>query len=311
VGVETGGEHMVVAVASAAPVSSAILERWECPTTKDNVATLAEVRKLIETAADKYGPLRAVGVASFGPIDPDPSSKTFGYITTTPKPGWGNTDVLTALGRGSPRFKDVKWGFDTDVNAAAVAELRSQQQKASERGETKLPQSCAYITVGTGVGVGVMCSGGLVHGMLHPEGGHMIVPRAEGDAFAGSCPFHKCCVEGMVASGALSSRLGIDRTKLRDVPDSDIVWQHVAHYLAHCCATLVYVVSPEVIVLGGGIMNRKCLFPLIRSKIREIIAGYISAPQLKEDHIDNYIVPASFGSDTGVQGALELARRAL
>ena len=107
VGVETGGEHMVVAAASAAPGSITILERWECATTKDSAATLAEVRKLIETAADKYGPLRAVGVASFGPIDPEPSSKTYGYITTTPKAGWGNTDVLTALGRGSPRFKDV------------------------------------------------------------------------------------------------------------------------------------------------------------------------------------------------------------
>jgi len=311
VGVETGGEHMVVAVASASSTDTTILERWECPTTKNSSETLAEVRKLIETAADKYGPLRAVGIASFGPIDPEPTSPTYGYITTTPKPGWGNTDVLTGLGRGSSRFADVKWGFDTDVNAAALAELRAQKKKALENGEKRIPESCVYITVGTGVGVGVLCCGGLVHGMLHPEGGHMIVPRSEGDTFVGSCPFHKCCVEGMVASGALSSRLGIDRSQLRSVPDSDPVWNHIAHYLAHCCATLALVVSPEVIVFGGGIMNRSCLFPLIRQKIRQILSGYINVPQLSEEGIEKYIVPASFGADTGVQGALELARRAL
>ena len=209
------------------------------------------------------------------------------------------------------RCVQVKWGFDTDVNAAAVAELRAQQQKAAESGKKKLPQSCAYITVGTGVGIGVMCGGGLVHGMLHPEGGHMIVPRADGDTFPGSCPFHKCCIEGMVASGALSARLNIDRSHLRDLADSDPVWDYTAHYLAHCCANLVYIVSPEVIVLGGGIMNRSCLFPLIRKKMLEIIAGYIAVPQLSEDGANNYIVPAIYGSNAGVQGALELARLAL
>lgn len=208
----------------------------------------------------------------------------------------------------------VKWAFDTDVNGAAVAELRAQQRKAAERGDARVPQSCAYITVGTGVGVGVVCggaAGGPVHGMLHPEGGHVVVPRSAGDGFAGACPFHGGCVEGMVASGALTARLGVERRALRDVPDSDPVWGHVAHYLAHLCATLVYVVSPEVIVLGGGIMNRTCLFPLVRRKVREIIAGYVVTPQLAPEHIDTYIVPASFGSDTGVHGALELARRAL
>lgn len=195
-----------------------------------------------------------------------------------------------------------------------MAELRAQQQRVAARGDARVPQSCAYITVGTGVGVGVVCggsAGGPVHGMLHPEGGHVVVPRSEGDAFAGACPFHGGCVEGMVASGALTARLGVERCALRDVPDSDPVWTHVAHYLAHLCATLVYVVSPEVIVLGGGIMNRTCLFPLIRRKVREIIAGYVVTPQLAPEHIDQYIVPASFGSDTGVHGALELARRAL
>lgn len=197
--------------------------------------------------------------------------------------------------------ESVPIGFDTDVNGAAVAELAARPNLSN----------CAYITVGTGVGAGIIVDGHPVHGMLHPESGHIMVPRADGDTFVGSCPFHGCCVEGMVASGALTKRLGIVREKLPEVPDDDPVWPFVAHYIAQLCAILVMTVSPEIIVLGGGIMKRKCLFPLIRIKMREILNGYIKTSQILDgDLIDSYIVPASFGSDTGVRGALELANMA-
>ena len=290
---------MVVAVSEG----DKIVSRWECPTTTDSKAVIENVIRHIQEEAAKLGGIDSIGVASFGPIDPNPASKTYGYITTTPKDGWRMTDVVGPL--RAAFGASVPIGFDTDVNGAAVAELAVAA--ATRPGL----QNCAYITVGTGVGAGIIINGRPVHGMLHPESGHIMVPRAEGDTFEGSCPFHKCCVEGMVASGALTRRLGVPREKLPEVADSDPVWPFVAHYLAHLCAILVMTASPEVIFLGGGIMKRTCLFPLIRKKLREILNGYIKTPQIIEgDLIDSYIVPASFGSDTGVRGALELANMA-
>jgi fructokinase len=293
VGVETGGEHIVVAVSE----DGQIVSRWECPTTADSAATIAQVVAHVVAERAARGHIDAVGIASFGPIDPNPRSPTYGRVTTTPKPGWHMADVVgpfrTALG------PDVPVGFDTDVNAAAVAELAPRAPLSN----------CCYITVGTGVGVGVIVEGNPVHGMLHPEAGHISVPRAPGDTFEGSCPFHSTCIEGMVASGALARRLGIPRERLRDVPDSDPIWQLVAHYLAQLCAVLVMTCSPMVIVLGGGIMKRRCLFPLVRQKLIESLAGYIKTAQLEPGtNLDNYVVPATYDSDTGVMGALELAR---
>ena len=205
----------------------------------------------------------------------------------------------------------MEWAIDTDVNAAALAELHVHQEAARRRGDAKIPQNCAYITVGTGVGIGVVCNGCAVHGALHPEGGHVKVPRYQSDLFEGVCPYHGDCIEGMVSSGALAKRLGVERSALRAVDDSNPVWACIAHYIAAACAALVYVVSPEFIVLGGGIMNRKCLFPLVREQLRKNLAGYISMAQLRPENIDRYVVPASYGSLTGVQGALALARRSL
>lgn len=295
VGIETGGEHMVVAISEG----DKIISRWECATTSDSKSVIEKVIQHIKEESSKIGGIDSIGIASFGPIDPNPSSKTYGYITTTPKEGWRMTDVVGPI--KAAFGESVPIGFDTDVNGAAVAELAARPNLSN----------CAYITVGTGVGAGIIVDGHPVHGMLHPESGHIMVPRADGDTFVGSCPFHGCCVEGMVASGALTKRLGIVREKLPEVPDDDPVWPFVAHYIAQLCAILVMTVSPEIIVLGGGIMKRKCLFPLIRIKMREILNGYIKTSQILDgDLIDSYIVPASFGSDTGVRGALELANMA-
>jgi len=246
----------------------------------------------------------ALGVASFGPVDLDPTSSHYGYITTTPKPGWGFTPLLKAFeGLGVPV------GFDTDVNAPAFSEATI----GGHSGQNKIT-SCAYITVGTGVGVGIVVGGIPVHGLVHPEAGHLLVPRRQDDlstAFKGTCPFHGDCVEGLVATGALAARLNIPASDLPKLADSDPVWEITGHYLAALCANLILTVSPSVIVLGGGVLNRECLYDIVRKKTLELLKGYIKSPQLTPERIEKYIVRSKFGNNAGLVGALELAKAAL
>eukprot|EP00727_Mastigamoeba_balamuthi_P009197 m51a1_g490 hypothetical protein (312) ;mRNA; f:232443-233896 len=301
-GVETGGEHVVCAVAEGNPTN--IIARFECKTTSDAPAVLREIVAWLKGAREQYkltAPFKGIGIASFGPLDVNPKSPSYGHVTTTPKPGWADANILGAI---KAAFPDVPMGFDTDVNAAALGEVKHGNPRSLNA------ENYAYVTVGTGVGVGVVVGGNPVHGLIHPEMGHVFVQRHKDDKFEGSCPFHGDCVEGMVASGALAKRLGIPREQLKDVPDTHPVWEHVAHQLAHLCAMLALTVSPSVIVLGGGIMNRKCLFPMIRSKCQQLLNGYLKSPSITTDAVKDWIVPATFGADTGVVGALELAARA-
>jgi len=287
-GVEAGGTTFVVALARRGTIEK-LLERTVFPTSAPE-ETLARVVQWLKEQSDKHGAIAALGIACFGPVDLNPSSATYGYITTTPKPGWRNTNVLGAF-----EGFDCPKAFETDVNAPALAQMR--------RGNHR---TCAYITVGTGVGVGLVVEGKPVHGLLHPELGHMYVPRGEGDTFEGTCPFHKNCVEGMVAIGALSKRLGCKTEDLPQVSDENEVWQHVAFYLAQLCVTLILSVSPQVIVLGGGVMKRQSLFPSIRRNVVQLLQGYINVPAITEG-TEEYIIPSPFGPDAGIIGALEIA----
>jgi fructokinase len=195
----------------------------------------------------------------------------------------------------------VPIGFDTDVNAAAIGELRHGEHPAHV-------SSLAYVTVGTGVGVGLVVERRSITGLLHPEMGHLRAPmhRARfGAAFEGTCPFHGACVEGLVSTGALCKRFGVSHEQLADVPDDDERWDIVAFYLAHLCATLTLTVSPHVIVLSGGVMNRRSLFPRVRKHFLESLNGYLK--QLPVLETDNYIVPSVFGDTSGGIGALQLA----
>jgi fructokinase len=244
----------------------------------------------------------AIGVASFGPVDCNVSSPTFGFITTTPKPNWANTDVLSGLGLRD-EFKTVPFKFDTDVNAPAMAEYYVNARPNQS--------SSAYITVGTGIGVGLVINGKTVHGMMHPEGGHIQVARKLGDTFEGTCPFHGSCVEGMCSSGALAKRKGCLVDELPAISDDDELWDTCSYYLAQLCATLILTVSCERIVIGGGVLNRQILYVKIRQQTLQILRGYLQLDAISESNIESFITPSRWGSNAGTMGAAFLAQIAL
>jgi len=293
-GVEGGGSTFVAAIATGEPLR--IVERAEFPTLVPPSDTLGPVAAWL--ASREYD---ALGVAMFGPVDLTRGSATWGHITTTPKPGWQDVDVMGPLGAARP----VPCGFDTDVNAPALEEFRHFARPGEE--------SCAYVTVGTGVGVGLVVNGRSVKGLLHPEGGHIPVLRRPGDAYAG-WGLHPWSVEGQCSARAIAERANVGVDRLKDIPDEHEVWLDVAWILGSLCATLTLVCSVERIVLSGGVMQRLSLFPKIRSAAREILNGYIKHPKVIEDGpdgIDGYIVPSERGNDAGIYGALAVAVEAL
>mmetsp|Transcript_107513 Transcript_107513/g.272833 ORF Transcript_107513/g.272833 Transcript_107513/m.272833 type:complete len:384 (-) Transcript_107513:117-1268(-) len=292
--VEGGGTTFVVCIGEERlGEPTCILERVEFPTRTPS-ETLSAVASWL--SARQYD---ALGVAMFGPIDLDQSSATWGWITTTPKPGWQNTNVMGPL----MAVRTVPCGFDTDVNAPALEEFRH----FARPGET----SCAYVTVGTGIGVGLVVNGRCVRGLVHPEGGHIpTLKRRAGDSFRGVDKMHPWCVEAQCSAVALAERAGVSQAELKDLPDDSEVWQDAAYMLGALCATLCALLSVERIVLGGGVMLQKSLFPKVRLATREILNGYISHPKVLQDGpdgIDGYIVPSVRGNDAGVFGALALA----
>ncbi|RLN90362.1 hypothetical protein BBJ28_00023144 [Nothophytophthora sp. Chile5] len=287
--VEVGGTTWVLAIAQDDPEN--ILEKKEIDTTTPEETMGAAVAWLKTQTFD------SIGIASFGPVDLNKNSPTYGYITSTPKPNWGNTEVVGVFERA---FPGIPVGWDTDVNAPALYEV-------AHGGHGDI-SSAVYITVGTGVGVGVCTNGNAIHGFMHPEGGHVAVPAAEADlatGFKGVCPFHGGCVEGMVASGSIAARTGVDRRDLQTVPDDDPVWDTIAHYLACLCVNVTFIVSPDVIVIGGGIARRTKLFELIREKFVARVNKYGQQPP-----VEKYI-RASFHPHIGLVSSLELARLTL
>lgn len=274
--IEGGGTTWVCAIAVDTPDN--FVERVVIPTT-DPKTTLGQVREWLHGQS-----FEAIGIASFGPIDAKIGSPTFGYITSTPKPHWGNTNVLEMLGLYD-EFNTYPFRFDTDVNAPALAEYTLHGQAASLT-------SCAYITVGTGIGVGFVVNGNTVKGLMHPEGGHIQVKRCPGDEFPGTCPFHGDCIEGMCSTGALTARANCTATDLPSLPDDHIVWEHCAYYIAQLCATIIMVASPELICIGGGVLNRASLYPRIRALTLSLLNGYIQNEVLTEARIHEFIKPS-------------------
>lgn len=274
--IEGGGTTWVCAIAVDKPDN--FVERAEF-STLDPETTLTQVREWMRTQT-----FDSIGIASFGPIDAKIGSPTYGYITSTPKPRWGNTNVVGMLGLYD-EFKSVPFRFDTDVNAPALAEYNLQCQGAKVT-------SCAYITVGTGIGVGLVVNGHTVKGMMHPEAGHIQVKRCPGDTFEGTCPFHGDCIEGMCSTGALTARNKCTTHDLPNIADADILWDHCAYYISQLCATLIMVASPEMISIGGGVLNRACLYPKIRACTLKLLNGYIQNELLTEERIAEFIKPS-------------------
>jgi len=238
------------------------------------------------------GRLDAVGVACFGPLDPNPSSPTFGYVTTTPKPGWAQTDVVGTLRAAL----GVPVGFDTDVNGAALGEWRW--------GAARGLDTFIYLTVGTGIGGGAMANGRLLHGLMHPEMGHLRVPHDRArDPFEGSCSYHGDCLEGLAAGPAIEARWG---QRGECLPPEHPAWALEAHYLALGLVNYILTLSPQRLILGGGVMAQAQLFPLIRSEVQALLNGYLQLEPLLRG-MDEYIVPPALGGRAGVVGALALA----
>jgi fructokinase len=251
----------------------------EFPTT-DPAETIARAIEFFQSGQ----PVDAMGISSFGPIDPDPQSPTFGYITTTPKRSWRNFDFAGAIRAAIP----APVAFDTDVNAAALAEFRW--------GAARGLRSFVYLTVGTGLGGGAMVDGRLLHGRLHPEMGHIRIPHDRArDPFPGNCPYHGDCLEGLAAGPAIAERWG---NEARLLPDGHPCWNLEAEYLALGAVNLACLLSPQRIVLGGGVMQREELLPRIRGRVSELLNGYLDPPE---------IVPPGLGTRAGVFGALALA----
>ncbi|MGB8252263.1 MAG: ROK family protein [Anaerolineaceae bacterium] len=287
-GIEGGGTKFVCAVGTS-PEDIRAETRF---LTTDPQATIQKTLDFFQQQMEEHGTLAAVGVASFGPVDLRPGSPTYGYITTTPKPGWANVDILGPINRGL----GVKTAFDMDVNAAALAEWRWGAGQGLD--------SLIYLTVGTGIGGGAVVGGRVVHGLVHPEMGHLLIPHDRAaDAFVGCCPFHADCLEGLASGPALEIRWG---RRAEDLPPDHPAWEMEAGYLAAGLVNLILALSPERIILGGGVMRQSQLFPMIRERVHQLLAGYVGSPAIL-GKIDEYIVPPVLGDRVGVLGAIAIA----
>jgi fructokinase len=285
--IEAGGTKFVCAVGSG-PQD---LETIQIPTT----TPAATLERAVEFFWRFRGELRAVGIASFGPVDLHPGSWTYGYITSTPKAGWRNFDIAGSVRKAL----EVPVGFDTDVNGAALAEARW--------GAAQGLCDFLYLTVGTGIGGGALAHGQVLHGLVHPEMGHIRIPHdLAQDPYPGCCPYHGDCLEGLASGPAIQARWGMNASELPpDHPGLVLEAQYLALGLCNWVCTL----SPQRIVLGGGVMHQARLFPLVRAELLRLLNGYIQASEITE-RADRFVVPAMLGSRAGVLGALVLAQDA-
>ena len=284
---EAGGTKMVCAIGDE---HGNVVERYSLPT-RGGDETVQEI-----IAYFRAHPVEALGVSSFGPLNLDPTSPEYGSITTTPKLAWRNYP----LRRNLAEALGVPVGIDTDVNGAALAEARIGAGKGID--------SLVYYTIGTGIGGGAVVNGELLHGLVHPEMGHMLLRPAENDpAPHGFCPYHDGCLEGMAKGPAIEQRWGKPAAEL---PEDHIAWEIEAEYLAQMCVNTIVVLSPKMIVLGGGVMHQLHLFPRIRKRTQALLNGYVAHSAILEN-IDSYIVPPALGDNAGAAGSLLLALDAL
>lgn len=280
--IEAGGTKFVCAVSNE---NFDIIDRVSIPTTLPN-ETIQQVYQFF----NKYN-LISIGIGSFGPIDVNKKSNTYGFITTTPKKGWAQFDLVGAL---EEKYQ-IPVAFTTDVNAAAYGEFK--------KGSAKGVDSCLYLTIGTGVGGGAIINGKLLEGFSHPEMGHVLIRKHQEDSYEGNCPFHKTCLEGLAAGPAIEERY---RKKGHELEQDDHVWKLEAHYIAQALISYTLILRPEKIILGGGVMKQRQLFPLVRTEFKHLLNDYVKTPNL-----DEYIVPPKLEDDAGITGCLLLAREVM
>lgn len=282
---EAGGTKMVLAVGTE---TGEILDKWVIPTETPEKTMSAMIDYFREKS------IEALGIGTFGPVDVREGSKTYGRILDSPKVAWRQYD----LGKNLQEALQVPIKVDTDVNASCLGEMTF--------GSAKELKNVIYITIGTGIGVGVAVNGGLLHGMLHPEAGHILLRKSPKDTYEGKCPYHKTCFEGLASGPAMEERYG---KKAWELAENQEVWELEADYIAQALANYILVFSPERIILGGGVMHQTQLMQLIRTKTLEYLGGYLNTPQLKD--IENYITLPSLEDNQGILGALQLAIMAL
>lgn len=278
-GIEAGGTKFICGIGDEL---GNILNKISIPTTTPEETMC----KVIDYFYDK--PIVSLGVGSFGPIDPIQNSPTYGFITNTPKKGWKGFNLLKAIEKIGVPIK-----FDTDVNAAALAEYLW--------GAGMGLNNIVYLTIGTGVGGGAILNGQTLQGMLHPEMGHMRVKRLEEDNFAGVCPYHQDCLEGLVSGPAILKRTG---TAAQNLPIDHASWKITAYYLAQGIANIMLILSPQKIILGGGVMQQSHLFPMIYNYLGVILNGYVDHANIQQ--FDTYIVAPGLRNDSGLKGSIAL-----
>lgn len=289
-GIEAGGTKMVCAVAKVENASGndarcvEIVDRISMPT-RQPAETLSEIIDYF-----RKWDIEALGIGCFGPVDLNRNSKTYGHITKTPKPGWEDCDIVGI-------FKEalqVPVGFDTDVNGAVLGEVTWGAAQGCE--------NAIYITIGTGVGVGVYSNGALLHGLVHPEAGHVLLQKAAGDSYEGRCPFHPNCVESLASGPAIEARWGKKAVELSECKE---VWELEAYYIAQAVSNYILTYSPEKIILWGGVMHQEQLFDMVRTKVKELLHGYVHH-EMVEEKINEYIVAPALGENPGILGAVQL-----
>lgn len=284
---EAGGTKMVLAVYLE---DGTELERLTLPTETPEETVPPMIAFFRRHQVD------ALGIGSFGPLQLDPAAPDYGSITSTPKLKWKDYPLLKRLLDGM----DIPAKIDTDVNAAVLAEV--------ELGAARGCRNAVYVTIGTGVGGGVYAEGKLLHGLVHPELGHMLLrPHPEDPNPRGVCPYHEGCMEGLAAGPAIGARVQGDA---RDLPDDHPTFAIEAYYLAQMCVNLILTLSPQKIVLGGGVLGRECLLPMVRRETLRLLGGYVQHPAILQD-MDNYIVAPELFPVSGLVGSFLLGKQAL
>lgn len=287
-GIEAGGTKFVCAIGKG---PSDILAEERFPTTTPKETIARTINFFIRKGSELGVNLVSLGIGSFGPIDIDPESSSYGYITTTPKPGWENAAIVEPISNAL----NIPIVFDTDVNAAAIGEGRW--------GAAKNIHNFIYLTIGTGVGGGAIINNLPLHGLIHPEMGHILLNQSPNDKYLGHCPYHKNCFEGLACGPAISDRWNSPTHLL--LPDHP-AWDLEADYIAQALSTLICSFSPEKIILGGGVMSQEHLFPRIHLRTREYLNNYVQSDMIR-NHIDEYIVPPGLGNKAGMLGAIAMA----